>query len=126
MSLFDRIRDNLDTHDRPNPFAEVRQRFADDPGKPPNYNTSWTPTPEWHEVDFGFRANMVAIRSDGGLVVSFERPFERQQAHMELEADEFPFSMGGGDNPVGSDSVWVKKHPDETADFDIKITAKGY
>lgn len=130
MTLFDRVRDAVDdAHDRPKPpnlFQKVRDQFAEDPGEPEMYSTSWTPTADWHEVDFGFRANLVSIRSDGDLVVSFVRPYEREQAHIDLTAEEFPFSLGGGDNPVGSDSVWVRRHPDESREFDIKIIAKGY
>jgi hypothetical protein len=79
---------------------------------------------EWCKFEFGFTATSVSIRSDDAVRVSFDRPYGMPNRHIHLGADELPFSLGG-ETPVGSDVVWMRRADDASTDPGVEIIALG-
>lgn len=80
-----------------------------------------TPTTEWQEITFGFIASEVAVRHTDNVVIAYEKPQDRPGVQISLRGNG-AFTLGG-QPPLRTGNVWVRKADDATADPEVTVVA---
>lgn len=80
-----------------------------------------TNTSEFEDIQFGFRASTVNIRTTDDIVVSFGNRLN-EGSHITIRGDESPFTIGG-DASIDANTLWVKQAPSAGGTPGIEVVA---
>lgn len=82
---------------------------------------------EFTEIEFGFVAKVVSIRTTGDIVVAFSQRAATNGGHLKIrqnqDVEESPFSIGG-EAGIDVSKIWIKKA--ETAETTPAIQLLAY
>lgn len=99
---------------------------VDEPTNDQNtYSTGGGPisiTENWRDFKLPFEAGTVSIRGEADIDVAFEKPYDRPDRHISVSSEELPFTSGG-DSPLNTDVVWVRRAGSATQDPSVQIVA---